>query len=178
MNRSKIIIPFYVLGVLLLASCTKKVPIVYGVDHYHQSPNGSFIKAKIKGRQEKINVSGELIAADDKKIIVYTLDNPRILQPYALRDILSYEIYYAKGVENYNIETGLINASTLTHGWFLVLTLPINLIVNGSINESVNKELRFNSKELSADQLFKYARYPNGLPRGIDLSNLNKLLEN
>ena len=158
MNRSKIIIPFYVIGVLLLASCTKKVPIVYNVDHYHQSPNGSFITAKIKGRQEKINVSGELIAADDKKIIVYTLDNPRIIQPYALRDILSYEIYYAKGVENYNIETGLINASTLTHGWFLVLTLPINLIVNGSINESINEELRFNCKQLSGDQLFKYGR--------------------
>ncbi len=162
----------------MLASCTRKVPIVYDVDHYHQSPNGSYIIAKIKGKQEKINISGELIAADDKKIIVYTLGKPRIMQPYALRDILSYEIYYAKGVENYNLETGLINASTLTHGWFLVLTLPINLIVNGSINESVHRELRFNSKELSANQLFKYARYPNGLPRGINLSNLNKLLEN
>ena len=178
MNHSSILILPFILCMFLFASCTKNIPVVYDVDHYHQSPKGSFIIAKIKGRQEKLNISGELIAADNKKIIVYTLGNPRFMQPYALRDILSYEIYFAKGVENYNLHASLNNASTLTHGWFLILTLPINLIINGSINESVHKELRFNSKEVPLDQLYKFARYPNGLPRGIDLNNLDTLLEN
>lgn len=175
MNRSSLKKFVLLLGTLCCISCSRNIPIVNDVDHFHQSPKGAFIQAKIKGLREKLSISGELISADQKKIIIYTLDNPRTMQPYALRDVIKYEIYFAKGVENYDLETSLINASTLTHGWFLVLTLPINIIINGSINESVHRELRFDSKEVPLDELYKYARYPNGLPRGIDLNNLDTL---
>lgn len=178
MNRSNYLGFSFIIFSFLMTSCSRTIPIVNDVNSYHQSPKGSYIEAKIKGRREKLNISGELLVADDKKIIVYTLTNPRIIQPYALKDILTYNLYFATGVENYDVRSSIINATTLTHGWFIILTLPINLIINGSINESVHKELRFDAKELPKDQLYKYARYPNGLPRGINLSNLDNLLEN
>jgi hypothetical protein len=177
MNRSSLHIFALAFCTFCCISCSRNIPIVNDVDHFHLSPKGAYIEAKINGLREKLNISGELIVADKKKIIIYTLGKSRTMQPYALKDVISYQIYFAKGVENYDFETGLINASTLTHGWFLVLTLPINLLINGSINESVHRELRFDAKEVPLDELYKYARYPNGLPRGIDINNLNLLLE-
>lgn len=40
------------------------------------------------------------------------------------------------------------------------------------------KDYNFRNIYYSHNELYKYARQPNGLPKGIDLNNLDTLLEN
>lgn len=158
-------------------SCSRRIPLVNSYEKYHQSPYGSYIEVKIQGVQDKFYAKGELIFADNKKIIVRSFDKPNTINPYALKDVISYKLYYAKNdQEDYSAWTVLNNLSTISHGFFLILTLPINAIVGGHVNTSKDAEFRYSEKELPMDQLYKFARFPKRLPAGITLNNLDDLI--
>ena len=68
--------------------------------------------------------------------------------------------------------TVLGTLSTISNGWFLIFTAPM-WIVGGSL--SVGSESRAperKSPQLSWEELAPYARFPQGMPEGIDLSTL------
>jgi hypothetical protein len=162
---------------LAMLSCSKKIPLVKSYENFHQNPYGSYIEVKIHGLQDKLNIKGELIFADNKKIIIRTFEKPNLVRPFALKDVLSYQLYYAKNTkESYEGWQILNTLSTLSHGFFLILTLPINAIISGSVNTSKDAEFRYSMKDLPIEQLYKFARYPHSLPPGISLSNLDDIL--
>ncbi|MBK8624457.1 MAG: hypothetical protein IPN86_02405 [Saprospiraceae bacterium] len=174
-NTSKLLILF--LTVITINSCGKRIPLVYSYEKYHLSRYGAYMEVKIQGLQNKLNVKGELIFADNKKIIIRTLEKPNNILPYAIKDLISYQLYYAKNDnEDYTGWNFLNHLTTLAHGWFLILSVPINSIIGGSVSTSKDAEFRYSNKELPLEQLYKYARYPTSLPPGIGISNLNDLL--
>jgi hypothetical protein len=164
-------------SVLSLMSCVSKTPIVKNTNNYHQSPYGAYIELSVQGVQEKLVFKGELIAVDDKKIVVRTLGKNETVRPFALKDILSYKVYYAKNDhEDYNAWGTLMTVSTISHGWFVILTLPINGIVFAFVNSNYKREFNYSKKELPIQELYKFARYPQGLPPHINLNNLNEIM--
>ncbi|MBK9734474.1 MAG: hypothetical protein IPO92_05685 [Saprospiraceae bacterium] len=178
MNHSKLFNLIILIFAFGLFSCGRKIHLVKGYDTYHQSPFGAYMELKVQGVQQKLTVKGELIFADKKKIIIRTLKTPNEIQPYALKDVLSYKLYYAKNdKESYGTWAAINNLLSLSHGFFFLITFPVNAIVGGAVNTSVSSEFRYSEKELEIDQLYKFARYPADLPSGITLTNLQDILK-
>ncbi|MBK9736569.1 MAG: hypothetical protein IPO92_17060 [Saprospiraceae bacterium] len=114
-NLFNLIILIFAFG---LFSCGRKIPLVKGYDTYHQSPYGAYMELKVQGVQQVLYIKGELIFADKKKIIIRTLKTPNDIQPYALKDVLSYQLYYAKNdKESYGSWAAINNLLSLSHGF-------------------------------------------------------------
>ena len=164
-------------SVMSLMSCVSKTPIVKNTDYYHQSPYGAYIELSVKGIPEKLKFKGELIAVDDKKIVLRTLGKNETVRPFAIKDIVSYKVYYTKNdKEDYNAWGTIMTVSSISHGWFLIFTLPINGIVFAVVNSNYKREFYYTQKELPIQDLYKFARYPQGLPPHINLDNLNEIM--
>jgi len=160
-----------------LVSCSSKFPIIKNTDNYHQSPYGAYIELRIQGIQEKLQFKGELIAADNKKVVIRTIGKTETVRPFAIKDILSYNVYYAKNdKEDYTAGNILLAISTISHGFLLLFTLPINGIVFASVHSNRKNEFGYSQKQLPIEELSKFARYPQGLPPHINLNNLIDIL--
>lgn len=165
-------------SIIFLMGCATKIPVVNDINTYHESPYGGYIEVRVQGVQDILKFKGELISVDSKKIIVRTLQIPNDIRPFSVKDIISYKVYigYEKstGMEAFYILNSL---ATLTHGYFLLLTAPANLGIMSIIQNNKNKNLSFTSKEIPINQLYKFARFPNGLPPNITIHNLKNLIK-
>lgn len=165
-------------SIFILNGCATKIPVVNDLKSYHESPYGGYIEVRVQGVQDILKFKGELISVDSKKIIVRTLQIPNDIRPFAVKDIISYKIYFASeksgGMEGFFIFNSL---ATLTHGYFLLVTAPANLGIMSIIQSNKNKNLSFSSKEIPINQLYKFARFPNGLPPNITIHNLKNLIK-
>ena len=129
-----------ILVLQLLSSCAFKIPVVNNTDSYHQSSLGSYIEVKIKENNLVKKVKGELIAVNDDKLLLKTTTLPVRILDINKTDIKSYHLYYAKNdKENYKTWTGVLWASTISHGLLSIITLPINFITGLSVSSSVTK---------------------------------------
>lgn len=174
--RSKFVL--MVSFVMSMISCSTKIPVVNDINTYHQNPYGAYIEVKVQGVQDILKFKGELISADAKKIILRTLDIPNVVRPFATKDIKSYKVYFTYEKHVGTTPFFIINSlTTLTHGYFLLITLPANLGVMALIENNKNNNFIFTSKEMSLNQLYKFARFPSGLPPGINLNNLQDLIK-
>lgn len=166
---------FFMIIVIALSSCNSmryaNLPKVKDIDTDY---NGSFVNIFLK-KEGKINnkrhVKGELIAVDSTKMIVLTVKRKKV-EPIEIdvKNIKSFRLYYAKK-PNYDL-TALLPVSTISHGFYLVLTLPVNLIGVIYINESAQKDFRYTQHTISIEELKMFARFPQGLPPNVKLEAL------
>jgi hypothetical protein len=178
---SKTIKYFGIYGMIIsmfgFISCARRLPIVNNTNNYHQSPYGAYIEIRVEGIQEKLYFRGELIAVDDKKVVIRTIGNNESVRPFALKDIIYYKLYYANNEkENYRPGNILLSTSLLSHGFFTFLTVPINALVIASVDSNKINEFSYTKKDLPISKMSQFARYPQGLPPHINLSNLNDVM--
>lgn len=116
-------------------------------------------------------VSGEFIAADPDTLFVLA---GRRLVAAPLHRIASVI------VDAYEPQTGDLEAwtaigalSTISHGYYLSLTLPLWILVGVSTTATENQApiTRFDD-EVTIDDLRIFTRFPQGLPPNIDRSSL------
>ena len=119
----------------------------------------------------KTNFMGELIALDDDSVYVLVDEG---LRATSVDSVWRIRLFY------YNSKWGELSGwtflgilSTASHGWFAPLSAPIWLISGSMIASTRSKQpmLQYtvgHSKEiLLFDDMPKYARFPQGLPRGV-----------
>lgn len=166
---------FFMIIAIALSSCNSMryahLPKVKDIDTDY---NGSYINVFLK-KDVKINnkrhIKGELIAVDSTKMIVLTQKRDTVkAEEFSTNKIKSFHLYYAKK-PNYGL-TGLLPASTISHGYYLVLTLPVNLIGVIYINNSSQKDFRYTQHTISIEELKMFARFPQGLPPNVKLEAL------
>ncbi len=109
-------------------------------------------------------ISGELLAADGDFIWVLEKNCLRQLE-YQRVSWASVEYFtsFAPLVGGWD---GLGAMSTLSHGFFVVFSLPIwlGIGVPTAIGAAVNNDLEFKPKQF--DKLYQFARFPQGMPEG------------
>jgi hypothetical protein len=132
---------------------------------------GSWISLTIAGDTLKATLDGELIAVEQHTVLVLTRDS--------LIAVNQEEISAAK-LTSYRSGAGLLTLwtvlgvlSTPSHGWFMGLTVPL-WIITGSVS-SAGQSFAPQKKypNLGWHELRQYARFPQGLPRGIDREGLS-----
>lgn len=139
---------------------------------------GGWIEIWDQAKSKKQFARGELIAIGKDSLFLFTGD---------LFEVIPFSKISKAQITGYDSQhssiggwTFLGTVSTLLHGFVLVLSAPIWIISGSSMTASQSKKpvLKFPDKPLS--EFSKYARFPQGLPEGLDRSKLKpkKILGN
>lgn len=181
----KVVKIFFLL--LILSSCagSKVLP-------RYDSMNYNYYGAQIKAKDQFGNaLKGELIAANDSGIwVLQNFDKSEVVSWgfrdhqenlvkidsshfyfMHLKDLETYRIKYARSRKYTNLM--LLTPITFAHGLISVISFPVNLIVTGSVAIAGSRAYQYNEFDLPKKDLHQFARYPSGLPEGLNPKMLN-----
>jgi hypothetical protein len=119
------------------------------------------------------DVAGEIIVIDDKEVLLLTQYNRTIVRKDEIekaRIDFSLTTNYPEKLK----KADLIPLLTLTHGWILVFTLPINLAIvvpTVSTHRRGSYAVEYPAK-INWEEISKFARFPQGVPEGLDYTKL------
>jgi len=165
--KTKIQLSILVLG-LILNGCYSPnyLPTVENID---VSEFGSYIELH---RNDADVLKGELISIDTTQLIILSdMDSVKQIVTCPINHASSFTLKYAQP-KDYSWRIPIYTLSTLLHGYFLILTAPINLIVTISVNASGSSDFEYSEKDMTFDRLKMFARFPQGIPSNITLVDL------
>ncbi|MBN1159515.1 MAG: hypothetical protein JXA61_09055 [Bacteroidales bacterium] len=145
---------------------------------------GSYIMVRrVSGR----TVRGELIEAGRNRLIVLTDSNSmKKAMQVPLPLIKNYKIRYAQPKRAYNWAIPVFSLvftlfpvwnkveETLMpfHGYYFTYSIPFNLIATIYAAASNVNTVQYNTRSMPYDELKKFARFPQGIPPGVDLESI------
>ena len=124
----------------------------------------------------KINrkiVKGELIAVNDQDIVVLTSEKVKkkrikTIVTVPIKNIKRYSLKYAKP-KHYGLTIPIFTIGSISHGFFAILTIPINLITTIIITSTGSTDFKYVSSKMTYKKLKMFARFPQGIPPDIDI---------
>lgn len=161
-----------VVVVLTFISACKTPEYLPKPEGYKQYVKGSFFNVNMSNGEKYL---GEIIAVDEKKISLLSLDDEIIF-------VSKTEIESAKILVSMTSEkpkaivtaASLINLTSIGHGYYGVITLPINILATTGLAVDVATPYSIEYPEFIAwDQIYKFARFPQGVPQGIKLNRIH-----
>jgi hypothetical protein len=163
------IITILILPAILLLGCASPAYLPKA-GNIGQNPYGSYIKVKLT---DKPAVSGELIAIDSTQLIVFN-EYKKSCETIPMNTIRKFELQYAKG-KNYGWTIPVFTLLTpFIHGFLSAFTLPANLVVTIAISVSGARDFRYNQKNTTFETLRMFARFPQGIPEGVALTEIKQ----
>ncbi len=130
----------------------------------------NYWNARWDARWKKGICEGELIAIGDDSVYVQT---GRGLAAAGLADVANARL------TGYDAETGRLSSwaalgtlSTASHGFFALISLPIWVIAGSAISASQSHKPVVDAPDRSWADMRQYARFPQGLPPGLERGRL------
>jgi hypothetical protein len=125
--------------------------------------------------RNKMWVQGELISVDDGyiRVLGQTSDPQFAGRGWTLLKVANNNIERAQ-LYKYHSEGGfgswgLVGSlSTASHGFLLILTLPLWLLATGIVSGAETRHVIVSYPEAPLPELAAWARFPQGIPPGID----------
>ncbi len=121
---------------------------------------------------------GELIASDAVALYVLPEANqhPNRRRQTSVEQIPwdaidNYRVYYAHG-KSLALFPPLYAVMTLSHGWFSILTMPVNLIATITAHITSQHEHVLRKKDIAPEALSLFARFPQGIPPNVSLGDI------
>ena len=131
---------------------------------------GGWIQLTYKEGDGKRQIDGELIAVSDDSVWVLSQDQGLAV---ATANVENGKLTaYAAQTGGLTRWTLLGALSTISNGILLVFTAPLWLIVGGSAISSESGAAQRKNPPLTWVELAPFARFPQGLPEGIELAGL------
>lgn len=131
---------------------------------------GGWIELHYSGEQNRHRALGELIAASADSIWVLN-DSQAAVVPTATVD--SGKLFaYDPRLGNVTGWAAAGMVSTISNGVFLVFTAPMWLLGGGMAGQSEARAAQRKSPPRSWAELAMFARFPQGMPNGLELSGL------
>lgn len=166
---------------VLMTSCYFPKYLSY-VENLRENCHGSYIRIVRPG---STSVSGELIAIDSQFVFLIQKDSNKLIQ-YPMKDVKKYFLYFARPRDySWMIPIGVglpllpfkdpdpqVRGIMPFHGFFSMLTIPINLISSFTVIGVENASVHYTEKQLPKNKLYMFSRFPQGIPAGLDKSKL------
>lgn len=143
--------------IFVLGSCGFKYGYLPEMDSLSDSPYGSFIRLSTN---YNVTVEGELLSAIRDTLVIASIYK-REFHYIDTADITDFYLHFGKP-KKYPWPSVL----SLSHGLWMIFTLPINAIITSSLSAQEKRELRF--YDIDFDKLYLYSRYPQGLPHSFN----------
>lgn len=164
-------ITFFLCTLFLFSGCSSPKHLSSPKDlKYHVK--GLYAQVNIYGTFKHIH--GEIIAANANEITVLPFDSKDNITTIAKDNIQTINVLISLTVNNpkkINTWASLVNLTSIGHGFYGIFTLPINMSVTAGITNS-----KYSMKypdNISWDKLSKFARFPQGIPKQIDLNSIH-----
>lgn len=151
--------------VVILSSCSSS-KILPRPDEIVYNTYGGLIEVKTREGY----IYGELISVNDNDLSVLIMNKNECVN-INKNSITRYKIYFAEA-NKYGWTIPAFTLLSFTHGWFSMLSLPINLISTIVITSSAKSSFRIRSKRINYENLKMYARFPQGIPNNITLDQI------
>ncbi len=142
-----------------------------------QSTFGGWIEVEVTPLGADSTARGELIAVEADTVFVLSLDASIGLQAIGIADIL------AARLAPYDSEWGAMatwtmlgTLSTASHGWFLLLSFPTWFVGGGGATAAQSRRHLVHFPQKSWSYFRPHARFPQGLPPGLDRATLKAKL--
>lgn len=164
---TKILISF--LLAILFSNC-KFPEYLPSTENIDTNPHGAMITAHVK--KSSGPVRGELISCDDDKLIIladsaYAKKKGTKLERLSWEEVNKFRLQYAKP-KNYAWSLPVYTLATLSHGLFAIFTAPVNFAATFTVNNSGRLSFSYDNTKISMQDISMFARYPQGIPPGID----------
>ena len=169
---------------LVIFACFSCVPRPAYAPEYSIMPTDPYgssiiVRHKNPSKNKLIRTEGELIAIENDTLIILTNESKNRSKSHERKykiikidkiNLRSYILHYAKinGGRAYMFSAALVPL----HGYYMVLTLPVNLFIFLITDSSESNYYSLAGKKIHFDQLYKFARFPQGIPEGLDLTEL------
>ena len=171
MRSVKSLICFVILFSLMLGACENYNYLPSQRD-FKTSPLGSYLTLYYSSPLSSTGLDeaeGELIAVSSDS--VYLLNKGSFCEAIARDSISGYDLQYAKPNRSYWTTAGFL-AWSLTHGQLALATAFLNLIAVNVIDENTVRNSFSDEQDLTLDELSPYARFPKGLPDGVNKKDI------
>ncbi|MFM2207386.1 MAG: hypothetical protein RL213_1361 [Bacteroidota bacterium] len=130
--------------------------------------HGAFIRVN---SMDGSKVQGELIAVKDSALVILSDQEGRCIG-VPIKGIDRFVLRYARP-RHYGWTIPLGIAISIFHGYYAVLTLPANLVTTIMVTVSGENAFRYTKRDISFDKMYMFARYPQGIPAGVEMSDIN-----
>jgi hypothetical protein len=136
---------------------------------------GGWLNLKLDAGANRFLIqSGEFIAVRDSTVILISQEGKSLIFPMPLVRRATLELHQKEtGQAGLATLGGVL--STLSHGFYLLISAPIWLITGTGASSSVSHIDHFETDNPSIGWWYdhsKYARFPQGVPENIDLAAL------
>jgi hypothetical protein len=162
--KTNVAIYAFLLALLCGCNSQKQLPKSSQIDVFQY---GSYIEVHL---HKSSTIKGELIALDSNEIVVLN-KKTKICEKIALEKVKSFNLKYANS-PNYGPSVPLLSLLTLSHGYYMLITLPLNLIVTMSVTLSGEYGFSYSHKDMTYEKLKMFARFPQGIPPNIDIEDI------
>jgi hypothetical protein len=173
MQINKLIVFMWLVVIVLFAGCaTTTAPWKWlsGASETQSQAYGGWFQTTETVNPKVENFAGELIASQNDSVFILTGLG---LKAIAWEQITRAKVtMYDSKANQIGIWTSLGTLSTMSHGWFFLLSAPV-WITTGTIfwiTQSYKPQLKYPNK--SKEDFRKYARFPQGLNESIDRTTL------
>jgi hypothetical protein len=109
--------------------------------------------------------AGELISVDSGVVRVLGPRGMSVVPMPVIASASLYQYEYEGGLGAWGLLGGL---STISHGFILILSFPIWMISTGVTAGAESRHIRMEYPDRSWAALGKWARFPQGMPMGMD----------
>lgn len=127
---------------------------------------GSFITITTLSGQQ---VSGELISVERSLIRVLRFGaGTGALTWVASTDVKAADVYEYEAEGGFGAWGVLGTLTTITHGFFLFISAPVWIITSSVVAGAETRHVILSYPEVGWSEIVKWARFPQGLPPGVD----------
>ncbi len=155
----------------MFAQCASAPKYVPAKEMITSSVYGSYVVIKnIKNETFK----GELLAVDDEKVIMLTHDNDQfeVIEEKIIA-IKDFTLRFAQPTDySWSIPTSFL--LSFSHGWFAILSAPVNIFITSSVAASGSSSFTYDKKQVSVEDLAKFARFPQGFPPNLSYERIEE----
>lgn len=170
-NKVKIIVSLSLVGVLMMGCVSTPGPEGWLPTPKEALPDafGAWMIVESVSEADKKISEGEFIAVQNKKVYLLTKNNLIVISTDKVRHV-TLATYREKRIVG--VWTFLGTLSTISHGFYSLISVPIWLSsgIWNAAAESSSGILKISA--LNWQEIQKYARFPQGIPQGIDLQLL------
>lgn len=182
-NRNSFVSIFVAISamyIICLSSCSTPYVHLPKHDKVHTDPYGAMITIRFKDNDNKLQIStGELLSVENDSVYVltklrttYKNKNQEMFKIVTAHQdkVTSYRVVFANSEPNGAfLASGILG---LAHGFFLLVSIPLNVVAGAIIMGEEKYLYSFSHKDLKISDLYQYARFPIGIPQNTDLSDL------
>jgi len=121
--------------------------------------------------KNSLSMQGELIAVESGEVLLVE-EGKSTMTVLKQSEVKKLRVYNARP-KHYGWSIPASAAITGLHGWFLIATLPLNLLVTVPVTIGGERAFSFSQNNASYHQLKMYARFPQGIPTLIDRNTIH-----